>query len=190
MTKVLYKPLSLLVSALGGVLASLAFKQLWKRATGEEDSPSATDREYSWREVVLAAAVQGAVCGEGGNGSGRRHRIPQGDRGLAGLSSIVTDSRTLRRYRRACDYLAAAMIYLRDNLAARTTAPGTSQTAAARSLGHLCRAQSRLWRAQWARASYRTARRTLLLTGPGHGAPAIHANLWLDGTHARNTTRR
>jgi hypothetical protein len=63
MTKVLYKPLSLLVSALGGVLARLAFKQLWKRATGEEDSPSATDREYSWREVVLAAAVQGAVFG-------------------------------------------------------------------------------------------------------------------------------
>jgi hypothetical protein len=36
---------------------------LWKRATGEEDAPSATDRDYSWREVVLAAAVQGAVFG-------------------------------------------------------------------------------------------------------------------------------
>jgi hypothetical protein len=36
---------------------------LWKRATGEEDAPRATDRDYSWREVVLAAAVQGAVFG-------------------------------------------------------------------------------------------------------------------------------
>jgi xylulose-5-phosphate/fructose-6-phosphate phosphoketolase len=28
-----------------------------------------------------------------------------------------------------------------------------------------------------------TGQRTLLVTGPGHGAPAIHANLWLEGTH-------
>src|SRR5258705_5799894 len=25
--------------------------------------------------------------------------------------------------------------------------------------------------------------RTLLVTGPGHGAPAVHANLWLEGAH-------
>jgi phosphoketolase len=29
----------------------------------------------------------------------------------------------------------------------------------------------------------RTGHRTLLVTGPEHGAPAIHANLWLEGTH-------
>jgi xylulose-5-phosphate/fructose-6-phosphate phosphoketolase len=29
-----------------------------------------------------------------------------------------------------------------------------------------------------------TGQRTLLVTGPGHGAPAIHANLWMEGTHA------
>ncbi len=30
----------------------------------------------------------------------------------------------------------------------------------------------------------RTGQRTLLVTGPGHGAPAVHANLWLEGTHS------
>src|SRR5258705_729599 len=29
-----------------------------------------------------------------------------------------------------------------------------------------------------------TGQRTLLVTGPGHGAPAVHANLWLEGMHA------
>jgi xylulose-5-phosphate/fructose-6-phosphate phosphoketolase len=29
-----------------------------------------------------------------------------------------------------------------------------------------------------------TVRQTLLVMGPGHGAPAIHTNFWLDGTHA------
>lgn len=63
MNKLLYKPLSLVISAVGGILASLAFKQVWKRVTGHEDAPSATDREYSWRQVVLAAAAQGAIFG-------------------------------------------------------------------------------------------------------------------------------
>ncbi|MFE0022575.1 DUF4235 domain-containing protein [Amycolatopsis sp. NPDC059021] len=63
MTKLLYKPVSLAVSALGGVLAGLISKQIWKRATGREDTPTATDRAYSWRQVVLAAAVQGAIFG-------------------------------------------------------------------------------------------------------------------------------
>jgi len=61
--KILYKPLSLIVSALGGVLASFAFSQMWKRVTGHEEAPKATDRNYSWRGVVLAAAAQGAVFG-------------------------------------------------------------------------------------------------------------------------------
>jgi hypothetical protein len=63
MNKVLYKPLSLVISAAGGVLASLAFKQVWKRVTGDEDAPNATDRQYNWRQVVLAAAAQGAIFG-------------------------------------------------------------------------------------------------------------------------------
>ena len=38
MTKVLYKPLSLIVGVLGGVLAGAIFKQIWKLAAREDDA--------------------------------------------------------------------------------------------------------------------------------------------------------
>lgn len=63
MLKVMYKPLGLLVGVLGGVVASAVFRQIWKRATGEQDAPNATDQDRTWREVLTAAAVQGAVFG-------------------------------------------------------------------------------------------------------------------------------
>ncbi|MEV4052177.1 MULTISPECIES: DUF4235 domain-containing protein [unclassified Amycolatopsis] len=63
MNKALYKPLSWVVGALGGILAGQVFKQVWSRVAGEEDAPDATDRDYTWRQVVIAAAVQGAIFG-------------------------------------------------------------------------------------------------------------------------------
>jgi Protein of unknown function (DUF4235) len=63
MIKVLYKLASVLVSVLGGVLAGAIFKQVWKVAFGEDDAPKATDADRSWREVLLAAALQGAIFG-------------------------------------------------------------------------------------------------------------------------------
>jgi predicted metal-dependent enzyme (double-stranded beta helix superfamily) len=59
--KMLYRLVSLLVSVLGGVIAGAIFKQIWKLAAGEDDAPKATDRRRGWREVLLAAALQGAV---------------------------------------------------------------------------------------------------------------------------------
>jgi predicted metal-dependent enzyme (double-stranded beta helix superfamily) len=61
--KALYKPLSWVVGALGGLLAGQVFKQVWTRVAGEEDAPDAIDRDYTWRQVVIAAAVQGAIFG-------------------------------------------------------------------------------------------------------------------------------
>jgi hypothetical protein len=61
MMKLLYKPLSLLVSVLSGVLAGATFKKIWKLAAGEDDAPKATDIDRSWREILVAAALQGAV---------------------------------------------------------------------------------------------------------------------------------
>ncbi|SEF23220.1 Protein of unknown function [Amycolatopsis pretoriensis] len=61
MNKALYKPLSWVVGALGGILAGQVFKQVWKRVAGEEDAPDATDRDYTWQQVIIAAAVQGAI---------------------------------------------------------------------------------------------------------------------------------
>jgi hypothetical protein len=61
--KLLYKPFGLLVSVLGGIVAGALFKRLWRAVAGESDAPDAKDRERTWREVITAAAMQGAVFG-------------------------------------------------------------------------------------------------------------------------------
>ena len=59
--KLLYKPLGIVFGVLGGLLGGVIFKQVWKRVSGEEDAPKATESEYGWSEVLPAAAVQGAI---------------------------------------------------------------------------------------------------------------------------------
>jgi hypothetical protein len=59
--KAMYRPFGLLVSVLGGLLASVAFKQVWKRVADEDEPPNAKDAHRSWAEVLPAAALQGAV---------------------------------------------------------------------------------------------------------------------------------
>jgi hypothetical protein len=61
--KLLYKPFGLLVSVLGGIVAGALFKRVWKVAAHEDEAPNAKDRDRTWREVVAAAAIQGAVFG-------------------------------------------------------------------------------------------------------------------------------
>jgi hypothetical protein len=61
MIKALYKPLGLAVSVLGGILASAIFKKVWKLSAGEEDAPKATDADHGWPEILLAAALHGAI---------------------------------------------------------------------------------------------------------------------------------
>jgi Protein of unknown function (DUF4235) len=63
MAKLIYKPLGLIFSVLGGILAGALFKQVWKRVSDEQDAPQATESEYGWREILPAAALQGAVFG-------------------------------------------------------------------------------------------------------------------------------
>lgn len=60
-SKVAYKPVGMAMGALSGVLAGAMFKQVWKRLGHEEDAPDATDEHRTWREVVSAAVVQGAI---------------------------------------------------------------------------------------------------------------------------------
>jgi hypothetical protein len=61
--KILYRPIGIVSSVIGGLVAGAVFKQVWKHATpGEEsDSPKALESEYSLRQVLIAAAVQGAI---------------------------------------------------------------------------------------------------------------------------------
>lgn len=61
--KLLYRPLGLLVSVVGGIAASAVFNGIWKRFAHEEEAPKATQAERSWGEIVPAAALQGAVFG-------------------------------------------------------------------------------------------------------------------------------
>jgi hypothetical protein len=49
------------VSMLGAVVAGAVFKRVWRVATDEDEAPSATDARRSWSEVLIAAALQGAI---------------------------------------------------------------------------------------------------------------------------------
>ncbi|NBM21310.1 DUF4235 domain-containing protein [Streptomyces sp. GC420] len=60
-SKIAYKPVGLALGMAGGMLAGTAFKQVWKRLGHDDDAPDALDEDRSWREVLLAAACQGAV---------------------------------------------------------------------------------------------------------------------------------
>ncbi|MFD3329917.1 DUF4235 domain-containing protein [Streptomyces sp. NPDC058701] len=56
-----YKPVGLAVGAVSGMIAGAAFKQAWKIIEGEGDAPDATDEDRPWRQILLAAAIQGAI---------------------------------------------------------------------------------------------------------------------------------
>ncbi|MFF7178296.1 DUF4235 domain-containing protein [Streptomyces sp. NPDC008121] len=60
-SKIAYKPVGLTLGTISGMLAGALFKQTWKMIAHEDDAPDATDEERSWREILLAAAIQGAV---------------------------------------------------------------------------------------------------------------------------------
>jgi hypothetical protein len=63
MARVLYKPLGLIVSVLGGLVAGSIFKRVWVAVAHEEEAPKATDASKGWGEVIAAATVEGAVFG-------------------------------------------------------------------------------------------------------------------------------
>jgi hypothetical protein len=57
----LYKPFGLLINALGGLAAAALFKRLWRALAHEDKTPHATDPGRSWREILVASALKGAV---------------------------------------------------------------------------------------------------------------------------------
>jgi chorismate-pyruvate lyase len=59
--KLAYRPIGLLSGIVAGSLSGIIFKQIWKAVANEEDAPGAMQSEYRMREVVLAAAIQGAI---------------------------------------------------------------------------------------------------------------------------------
>jgi Protein of unknown function (DUF4235) len=61
MAKLLYTPLGVVFGVLGGLIGGAIFKQIWKLVTGQDDAPDARQSEYTWAQVLPAAAVQGAI---------------------------------------------------------------------------------------------------------------------------------
>ena len=61
MIKLLYKLVNLTASMLGGLLASLIFKRVWKVIGRGDDAPKPTDEQPGWGEILLAATLQGAI---------------------------------------------------------------------------------------------------------------------------------
>ncbi|MFI5865061.1 DUF4235 domain-containing protein [Streptomyces sp. NPDC051546] len=60
-SKIPYKPVGMALGVVSGMIAGAAFKQAWKVVAGEGDAPAATDEGRSWKQILLAAAIQGAI---------------------------------------------------------------------------------------------------------------------------------
>ena len=61
MIKLLYKLVNVIASMLGGLLAGLIFKRVWKVIGRGDDAPKPTDERPGWGEILLAATLQGAI---------------------------------------------------------------------------------------------------------------------------------
>jgi hypothetical protein len=59
-TKVSYQAVDLIAGMVGGLVAGLIFKRAWS-TLGHGDAPRATDEQRHWREILLAAGMQGAI---------------------------------------------------------------------------------------------------------------------------------
>jgi hypothetical protein len=59
--KIAYKPFGLLFGMLGGLIAGRVFGVVWKKISNEDSTPQPLSEDYSTREVLLAATLQGAL---------------------------------------------------------------------------------------------------------------------------------
>ncbi|MFF0112812.1 DUF4235 domain-containing protein [Streptomyces prasinus] len=56
-----YKPVGFALGWTSGAVAGVAFQKTWKLIRREDDAPDALDRDRRWGEILLAAAIQGAI---------------------------------------------------------------------------------------------------------------------------------
>ena len=59
--KLAYRPIGLIGGIIAGVVSGKIFTFVWKQVADAEDPPKSLESEYSMKEVVLAAAIQGAI---------------------------------------------------------------------------------------------------------------------------------
>ncbi|MEU6082817.1 DUF4235 domain-containing protein [Streptomyces sp. NPDC047108] len=61
MGRMLYKVLAMVSGIVGGMVAGAIFKRVWRLLPGQDRPPAPTDEDRTWREVLPAAALQGAI---------------------------------------------------------------------------------------------------------------------------------
>lgn len=61
LSKVALKPMNIALGFAAGATAGFLFKQAWKVVAGEDDAPDAGDPDRGWTEILVAAALQGAI---------------------------------------------------------------------------------------------------------------------------------
>ena len=59
--KLAYRPFGMIAGVVAGAVAGAVFKQIWRRVADEDEAPNALQSEYGLGQVVLAAAIQGAI---------------------------------------------------------------------------------------------------------------------------------
>jgi hypothetical protein len=61
--KLAYKPVGLVGNIVAGAVAGALISKIWGLLSRSDDDnlPAPRDRAHSWREVLLAAGIQGAV---------------------------------------------------------------------------------------------------------------------------------
>ncbi len=102
------------------------------------------------------------------------------------MSAAVTDAELdgLIAYWEAANYLTVAQIYLQDNALVRE--PLRAEHIKPRLLGHWGTSPGlNLVYVQLNRLICRTGIDTIFIAGPGHGGPAVVANVYLEGTYSQ-----
>jgi hypothetical protein len=61
MGKLFYRAIGSAVGVLGGLAATAIFHRIWRVAADEAEAPSATDPRRSWPEILIHAAIDGAI---------------------------------------------------------------------------------------------------------------------------------
>ncbi|MET7300454.1 DUF4235 domain-containing protein [Embleya sp. NPDC005575] len=56
-----YRPIGLLAGIGAGLLAGKLVDRAWTTLTGRDDAPDAWERDRGWTEILLAAAIEGAI---------------------------------------------------------------------------------------------------------------------------------
>jgi len=59
--KVSYKAVDLIADMAGGLAVGLIFSRAWSIIEQGDDVPRPTDEQRGWREILLAASLQGAI---------------------------------------------------------------------------------------------------------------------------------